>query len=124
MHELLLNGEWHNDHDIVDVTPRCPKCHSVNIEPRNRARRFGGAIGAIAGTTSGAALALSGAEFGLIGGPIGAVLGAAAGVVIDGIVGGAAGCAAGSKLGAAIDRNILHNQHCRDCRHTFSDKSS
>lgn len=121
MHDLMLGHEWNED--IADITPRCPKCQSPQIEPRNIARRYGGAIGAIAGTTSGVALALSGAEMGLLAGPIGVVLGGVAGVIIDGIVGGATGCAAGSKLGAAIDRNILHNQHCRGCGHTFSGKT-
>lgn len=50
MHDMILDGEWHDDHDIVDITPRCPKCQSPCIEPRNIASRFGGAIGAIAGT--------------------------------------------------------------------------
>lgn len=120
MPDMTLEQVW--DGDVVDVTPRCPKCGSASIETPNLARRFGGAIGAIAGTTSGVALTLTGAEIGLLAGPIGAVLGAAAGVVIDGMVGGATGCAAGSRLGSAIDRNILHNQRCRACGHRFSDK--
>ena len=120
MSDLMLE----HDEDIAGFMPRCPKCRSTHIEEPNVARRFGGAIGAIAGTTSGVALALTGAEIGLLAGPIGAVLGAAAGVIIDGIVGGATGCAAGSRLGAAIDQNILHNHHCRSCGHTFSDKPS
>jgi len=124
MHELQFGNEWHDDNEIVDLMPRCPKCRSASIETRNLARRFGGAIGAIAGTTSGVALALTGAEIGLLAGPVGAMFGAAAGVVIDGIVGGATGCAAGSRLGAAIDQNILHNHHCRSCGHTFGDKPS
>lgn len=124
MNELQWDSEWHNENDIMNVTPRCPKCRSANIEARNLARRYGGAIGAIAGTTSGVVLALTGVEIGLLAGPIGIMLGAAAGVVIDGIVGGATGCAAGSRLGSAIDRNILHNQHCRACSHRFSDKPS
>jgi len=124
MNELQFGSEWHDDNDIMDVTPRCPKCRSASIETRNVARRFGGAIGAIAGTTSGVVLALTGAEIGLLAGPIGVVLGAAASLVIDGIVGGATGCAAGSRLGSAIDRNILHNQDCRACGHNFSDKPS
>ena len=124
MNELQFGSEWHDDNDIMDVTPRCPKCRSASIETRNLARRFGGAVGAIAGTTSGVALALTGAEIGLLAGPIGTMFGAAAGVVIDGIVGGATGCAAGSRLCAAIDQNILHNHHCRLCGHTFSAKPS
>jgi len=121
MRELALEHEWSGD--VIDVTPRCPRCHSARVESRNFARRLGGAIGAIAGTTSGMALAVIGAEVRLLTGPIGAVLGGLAGVVIEGIVGGATGCAAGSKLGAAVDQNILRNQHCRDCGHAFSEKS-
>jgi hypothetical protein len=121
MHELALEHEWNDG--LMDVTPRCPKCMSPQLGTRNLARRFGGAIGALAGTTSGVLLALSSAKDGLLKGPVGALLGAVAGVVIDGIAGGATGCMAGSKLGAAIDRNILHNQQCCACGHTFSDKS-
>ncbi len=124
MNELQFDSDWHDDNSIMDVMPRCPKCQSPCIETRNLARRFGGAIGAIAGTTSGVALALTGAEIGLLAGPVGAIFGAAAGVVIDGIVGGATGCAAGSRLGSAVDQNILRNQHCRTCGHRFSDKPS
>ena len=120
MNELMLEY----DEETAGLTPRCPKCRSTQIDEPNLARRFGGAIGAIAGTTSGVALALTGAEIGLLAGPIGAVFGAAAGVIIDGIVSGAAGCAAGSRLGSAIDQNTLHNQHCRTCGHRFSDKPS
>ncbi len=122
MYELTQEHEWIGG--IFDATPRCPRCQSPQVEPRNLAKKFGGAIGAVTGITSGVALALTGAEVGLLAGPIGAVLGGIAGVIIDGIAGGAAGCAAGSKLGDAIDRNILDNQHCRSCGHTFSNKSS
>jgi hypothetical protein len=121
MHDMLHEHEWSGD--IVDITQRCPNCRSARVEPRNYAQRLGGAIGAIAGSTSGIALALTGAEIGLLAGPVGVMLGGMAAVIIEGIVGGATGCAAGSKLGAAIDRNILHNQLCLDCGHTFSDRS-
>jgi hypothetical protein len=123
MNELQLDSGWLDTNDM-DRTLCCPKCRSGSIETLNLARRYGGAIGAIAGGTSGIALAVTGAEIGLLAGPIGAVLGAAAGVVIEGIIGGATGCAAGSRLGSAIDRNILHNQHCRTCGHRFSEGPS
>jgi hypothetical protein len=122
MHDLTLEHEWNDG--IVDITPRCSQCHSVHIETRDIARRLGGAIGVIAGTTGGMALALAGTELGLLAGPVGAVMGCITGLIIDGIVGGATGCAAGCKLGTAIDQNILRNQRCRDCGHTFSNKSS
>lgn len=119
MDNLLLEHD-----DNMRLTPHCPKCRSADIEAADFARRFCGAIGAIAGTTGGMAVALTGAEIGLLAGPIGAALGAAAGVVIDGIIGGAAGCAAGSRLGSVIDRNILHNLHCHACGYRFSDEPS
>ena len=37
--------------------------------------------------------------------------------------GAGAGCAAGARLGTAIDRNVLHNQHCRTCGQVSSDRS-
>jgi hypothetical protein len=121
MHDLALEHEW--DDGLMEVTQRCPKCMSPQLEVRNLARRFGGAIGALAGTTSGVLLALGGTKGGVLRGSVGALLCTAAGVVIEGIVGGATGCIAGSKLGSAIDRNVLHNQQCRACGHTFSDES-
>jgi hypothetical protein len=121
MRDLVHQPEW--DADVAGAAQACPNCQSARIESRNYAQRLGGAIGAIAGSTSGIALALTGAEIGLLAGPVGAMLGGIAGIVIEGIVGGATGCAAGSKLGAAIDGNILKNRRCRDCSHTFSDRS-
>jgi hypothetical protein len=121
MHELALEHEWNDG--LMDVTPRCPKCMSPQLETRNLARRFGGAIGALAGTTSGVLLALNGAKDVFLRGPLGALLGTVAGLVIEGIVSGATGCMAGSKLGSVIDRNILHNHQCSACGHTFGDKS-
>ncbi|WP_235499597.1 hypothetical protein [Frateuria sp. Soil773] len=122
MRDLAMEQAWEGD--VMDMTLRCPKCGSTHVETRDRARRFGGALGAIAGTTSGVVLAVSGAEIGLLAGPVGALLGAAAGVVIEGIVGGAAGCAAGARLGTAIDRNILHNYRCDSCGHAYGGKST
>ncbi|WP_341773036.1 YqaJ viral recombinase family protein [Burkholderia gladioli] len=40
--------------------PACPKCQSDRVDARHRGRKAGGAVGAIAGTASGVALALSG----------------------------------------------------------------
>lgn len=44
--------------------PPCPKCQSDCVDARHRARKTGGAIGAVAGTASGVSLSLSGAETG------------------------------------------------------------
>lgn len=117
MHDLILEHEW--DDVPMDTTLRCPKCMSPQLESRNLARRFGGAIGALAGATSGVLLASNSAKVSFLKGSLGALMGTAAGVVIEGIVGGASGCAAGSRLGAALDRNILYNQHCCACGHAF-----
>lgn len=107
-----------------DSTPRCPQCRSSRIDVLNRARKAGSTIGSVAGATSGMAMALSGAEAGAvvgsIVGPVGTVFGGLAGAVIAGLVGSAAGCAAGSAVGAAIDENVLDNQLCLSCGHTFS----
>jgi hypothetical protein len=83
MHDMVHGHEWGGD--MMDITQRCPNCRSTRVEPRNYAQRLGGAIGAIAGSTSGIALALTGMEIGLLGGPVGAMLGGMAGVVIEGI---------------------------------------
>lgn len=105
-------------------TLRCPQCRSSRIDVLNRARKAGSTIGSVAGATSGMTMALSGAETGAvvgsIGGPIGTVFGGLAGAVIAGLVGSAAGCAAGSAVGAAIDDNVLSNNLCLSCGHTFS----
>lgn len=121
MHDVLLDDG--RDDALMEIEPRCHRCGSAHVESRHLARRFGGAIGAIVGTTGGVAAALAGAEVGFLSGPAGALLGAAAGVVIDGIVGGATDCAAGSRLGAAIDRNVLRNYRCRACGHVFGGAS-
>jgi hypothetical protein len=44
----------------------CPKCYSSCVDARHRARKTGGAIGAVAGTTSSIAFARSGAETGAV----------------------------------------------------------
>ncbi|RDS81071.1 hypothetical protein DWU99_18270 [Dyella psychrodurans] len=104
---------------IVDTTLRCIKLQSARMEPLSIARWLGVVIGAIAGTTNGVALAFTGAEIGLLAGAIGPMTG----VVIEGIAGGCAGRVTSFKPGATLDRNILHNLHRRDCRHTLSDRS-
>ena len=120
MTEAAMDDEWGGG--FMDVPLRCPQCHSTRIDTRGLARRFGGAIGAIVGTTGGVAAAVAGAEVGLLAGPIGVILGAAAGVVIEGIVGGATGCTANFRLGEAVDRNFLHDHRYRACGNTLGDK--
>ncbi|WP_230950482.1 hypothetical protein [Burkholderia cepacia] len=107
-----------------DAVQRCPHCNSSRIDTLNVGRKAGSTIGSVAGATSGMAMAFSGAEagaaVGAIGGPLGSVFGGLAGAVIAGLLGSAAGCAAGSAVGAAIDENVLDNQRCMSCGHTFS----
>ena len=77
------------------TVPPCPKCKSTRVDARHRARKAGGTIGTLAGTTSGIAFALSGAEtgaaVGTLAGPAGAVCGAIAGVGISLALGSFAG---------------------------------
>lgn len=102
----------------------CPKCQSDHVEMRHRARKTGGAVGAVAGTAGAIAFALSGAEtgaaIGMLAGPAGAVCGGIAGAVIAGLIGGTAGCATGSVFGEVIDDKVLDNYRCHACGHTFS----
>lgn len=60
MNDLMLEY----DEDAAGLTRRCPMCPSTHIEEPDVARRFGGAIGGIARTTSGLASALTRAEIG------------------------------------------------------------
>jgi len=102
---------------------QCPQCHSRRISTKNFGKKAGGVIGTIGGGVSGAAGALSGAEFGgmvgVVGGPLGIALGALSGAVLGGLVGAATGGITGSKLGEVIDQRVLDNYGCRDCGHTF-----
>lgn len=92
----------------------CPKCQSVQTEPRHVARRIGGAVGAAAGATSAIALTLSGVEsgaaIGVLAGPVGAICGS-----LPGLVAGAAGCATGAAFGEALDQKVLDNWQCLAC---------
>lgn len=42
---------FHFQHGEVPIAV-CPKCHSLHIETRNRARKIGGAVGAVTGAMS------------------------------------------------------------------------
>ena len=101
----------------------CPACNSSQIITKDVGKKTGGVIGTIGGGVSGAAGALSGAEFGgmvgAVGGPLGIALGALSGAVLGGLIGAATGGITGSKLGEVIDQRVLDNYGCRDCGHTF-----
>ncbi|PKO31811.1 MAG: hypothetical protein CVU34_16615 [Betaproteobacteria bacterium HGW-Betaproteobacteria-7] len=105
--------------------PVCPKCHSLRIETRNRARRLGGAIGALSGAASAmlAASAKARAVAGLAGGP-GAAFSIITSSVLAALISGAASSATGVKLGEVIDEKILNNYLCHSCGNTFSLKHS
>lgn len=106
--------------------PVCPKCHSLRIETRNRARKLGGAIGAIAGAAS-TLLAVSAnarTAASLAGGPAGIAVGIIASSILRALVSGAASGATGVKLGEIIDEKVLNNYLCHHCKHTFSMKHS
>jgi len=104
--------------------PICPKCQSKRVDIDNRARKAGGLIGTMAGSTSAMAYALSGAETGMtvgrLVGPTGMMLGGLAGAIIAGLIGGAVGCKAGAAVGEVIDATVLNNYRCLSCGHHFS----
>lgn len=106
--------------------PVCPRCHSVHVETRNRARKLGGAIGAVSG--AGSAMIAAGAKArtisGLVGGPAGFAFSGIANAVLVALVSGAASATTGVKLGEVIDEKVLNNYLCLACGHTFSLKRS
>ena len=102
----------------------CPHCKSTQIQTRDHARKVGGAVGTIAGTSIGVAGALNagriGMSVGLIAGPVGVAVGGIAGIVLGALCGGTTGCLAGAKLGEVVDRHVLNNHRCLQCGFTFS----
>jgi hypothetical protein len=110
----------------VEMPQVCPKCHSVHVETRNRARKLGGAIGAVSGTTSVmlAAVAKARTTVGLVGGPFTVIVGGFASAIIPALISGAATGTTGVKIGEIIDEKILNNYLCHSCTHTFSLKHS
>lgn len=105
--------------------PVCPKCHSLRIETRNRARRLGGAIGAMSGAASAilAASAKARSVTALAGGS-GTAFSIITSSVLEALISGAASSATGVTLGEVIDEKILNNYLCHSCGHTFSLKHS
>lgn len=106
--------------------PICPKCHSAHVETRNRARKLGGAIGAVAGATSAmlAAAAKARTAAVLVSGPFAITFGGIATAIVPALISGAASGTTGVKLGEVIDEKILNNYLCHSCGHTFSLKHS
>jgi hypothetical protein len=106
--------------------PVCPKCHSVHVETRNRARKLGGTIGAVAGATSVMLAAAAKARTAAVQvtGPFAITLGGIATTIIPALISGAASGTTGVKLGEVIDEKILNNYLCHSCGHTFSLKHS
>lgn len=111
--------------------PACPRCQSVCVVSRNRARKAAVAVGGLAGALAsgssawasarvGARIGLQvGAGLGIVAGPGGSALGAVAGAMLAALAGAAAGCAAGAALGEFLDDKLLDNHLCLDCGHSF-----
>lgn len=106
--------------------PICPKCHSSQIETRNRARKFGGVIGTLSGAGCAMLVAASKARAaaGLLGGPAGLTASCIASAVAAALASAAASGTTGVKIGEVIDEKILNNYLCHHCNHTFSLKHS
>lgn len=92
--------------------PICSKCGSTRVTAQHPARRFCGAVGAIAGCIVGFVTSLHGSNSR-------SLIGRIANAIVGALVGGASGAAAGISIGDAIDSNVLDNHRCVDCGHTF-----
>ncbi|WP_194714653.1 hypothetical protein [Noviherbaspirillum soli] len=116
---------FHPYHGEMPI-PVCPKCHSVHVETRNRARKLGGAIGAVAGATSVTLAAAAKARTAavLVSSPFAITFGSIAAAIIPALISGASSVTTGVKLGEVIDEKILNNYLCHSCGHTFSLKQS
>lgn len=117
------HARWH--HGGMPL-PICPKCHSSQIETRNRARKFGGVIGTVSGAAGAMLMATSKARAaaGLLGGPAGLTASCMASAVAAALASAAASGTTGVKIGEVIDEKILNNYLCHQCGHTFSLKHS
>lgn len=116
-------AQWHQGGMPLPV---CPKCHSSQIETRNRARKLGGVIGSVSGAAGAMIVAASKARAaaGLLGGPAGLTFGCMASAVAAALASAAASGTTGVKIGEVIDEKILNNYLCHSCGHTFSLKHS
>ncbi|MDP3858932.1 MAG: hypothetical protein Q8Q73_14345 [Stagnimonas sp.] len=95
--------------------PICSKCGSTRVTTQHHARRFCGAVGAIAGFIVGFVSSLHSSNSGTLVGRI-------ASAIVGALLGGASGAAAGVSIGDAIDSNVLDNHRCVACGHTFGDR--
>lgn len=101
----------------------CPRCGSITTEAKNRAKRFGGALG----TCIGVANSLSGAAKGATVGAANSLrtvgpstpMNSITAAVLGALAGGAIGCASGAALGQVIDDTVLNNYLCLHCGHSF-----
>lgn len=117
------HARWHQGGKPLPV---CPKCHSAQIETRNRARKLGGVIGTVSGAAGAIIVAASKARAAssLVGGPASLTFSCMASAVAAALASGAASGTTGVKIGEVIDEKILNNYLCHHCSHTFSLKHS
>lgn len=97
--------------------PICSKCGSTRVTTQHPARRFCGAVGAIAGCIVGFVTSLHSSSSGT-------VIGRIASAIVGALLGGASGAAAGVSIGDAIDSNVLQNNRCVACGHAFGNEGS
>lgn len=97
--------------------PICSKCGSTRVTTQHPARRFCGAVGAIAGCIVGFVTSFHSSTSGTL-------IGRLAGAIVGALLGSASGAAAGVSIGDAIDNNILDIHRCSECGHRFGDQTS
>lgn len=111
---------------------QCPKCRSEDIIRREHnpyLKKVSGVLmssaGATAGTLGGAATGAStGAAIGTVAGPLGIIVGGTIGTFVGaisvGITGGVLGNILGKKVGISLDKNLLLEYRCQNCKHHFN----
>jgi hypothetical protein len=96
---------------------KCPKCGSSHIDTKDTARKTCATAGGVASASIASKAATTSKELVKFIAP----QFAAASKVLDVLAAIPVGVYAGAKAGEEIDRTILKNNICMDCKHEFSD---
>lgn len=105
------------------MNEQCPKCLSERIGKNNYGKKAAGVLGAAAGVYSGYASTIAGARTGAMVGVMAGPVTGIGGAVIGGLLGGVSGVSAGIILGDVLDEQVLDNNRCLECGHSFSKES-
>ena len=105
------------------MNEQCPKCLSARIGKNNYGKKAAGVVGAATGVYGGYVSAIAGARTGAMVGAVAGPVSGIGGAVIGGLLGGVTGVSAGIILGDVLDEQVLDNNRCLECGHSFSKES-